>query len=42
MILGQIYKEYKNNPKPMYFVSTFMDYSYGYIASLFGMVNIHK
>jgi hypothetical protein len=28
MILGQLYEEYKNNPKPMYFVLKFMDYSY--------------
>jgi hypothetical protein len=42
MILGQLYEEYENNLKPMYFVLKFMEYSYGCIASLFGMVNIHK
>ena len=42
MILGQLYEEYENNPKPMNFVLNFMDDWYGCIASLFGMVNIHK
>jgi hypothetical protein len=42
MILGQLYEEYENNPNPMYFVLKFMDYLYGCIASLFGMVNIQK